>query len=74
MEKMLERLQQLPESLQQEALQYLEDFLDKHLESKRIEKQHPAAKFYGICADDPIALDESGIDISLDDDMVGVFD
>jgi hypothetical protein len=74
MEQVLERLQQLPEALQQEALQYLEGFVARHTAVEPIGQEHPAAKFYGICADDPIALDHAGIDASLDDDMVGAFD
>jgi hypothetical protein len=74
MEQVLERLQELPEALQQEALHYLEGFVAQHTSIKRVGKEHPAAKFYGICADDPIALDQAGIDASLDDDMVGAFD
>ncbi|MBD1926427.1 hypothetical protein H6F74_09225 [Trichocoleus sp. FACHB-90] len=31
-------------------------------------------QFYGICADDPIILDDSGISESLDDDLAGAFD
>lgn len=31
-------------------------------------------QFYGICADDPIVLDDSGILESLDDDLAGAFD
>ncbi|UBF28711.1 hypothetical protein K9N68_13200 [Kovacikia minuta CCNUW1] len=31
-------------------------------------------RFYGICADDPIVLDDSGIAESLDDDLTGAFD
>lgn len=30
--------------------------------------------FYGICADDPIIIDDGGISESLDDDMAGAFD
>ncbi|MBW4693100.1 MAG: hypothetical protein KME27_15210 [Lyngbya sp. HA4199-MV5] len=30
--------------------------------------------FYGICADDPIILDDGGISESLDDDLAGAFD
>lgn len=30
--------------------------------------------FYGICADDPIILDEQGISEALDDDLTGAFD
>ena len=32
------------------------------------------ADFYGICADDPITLDEGGISEALDDELVGAFD
>jgi hypothetical protein len=31
-------------------------------------------RIYGICADDPIAIDDDGILEALDDDMEGVFD
>ncbi|MDX2245053.1 MAG: hypothetical protein NW224_30620 [Leptolyngbyaceae cyanobacterium bins.302] len=31
-------------------------------------------RFYGICADDPIILDDCGISESLDDDLAGAFD
>ena len=31
-------------------------------------------QFYGICADDPIVLDNCGISESLDDDLAGAFD
>jgi hypothetical protein len=31
-------------------------------------------QFYGICADDPIILDDQGISESLDDDLAGAFD
>lgn len=30
--------------------------------------------FYGICADDPMVLDDLGISESLDDDLTGAFD
>jgi hypothetical protein len=29
---------------------------------------------YGICADEPIVLDDAGISESLDDELVGAFD
>ncbi|MEQ8971803.1 MAG: hypothetical protein RIE73_15575 [Coleofasciculus sp. C1-SOL-03] len=29
---------------------------------------------YGCCADDPIEVDNLGVDDSLDDDLIGVFD
>jgi hypothetical protein len=32
------------------------------------------ADFYGICADDPITLDEQGISEALDDELAGTFD
>lgn len=32
------------------------------------------ADLYGICADDPISLDESGIDDALDEDLAGAFE
>jgi hypothetical protein len=31
-------------------------------------------RFYGICADDPIILDDRGISENLDDDLAGAFD
>jgi hypothetical protein len=31
-------------------------------------------QFYGICADDPIVLDDLGISENLDDDLAGAFD
>lgn len=31
-------------------------------------------RIYGICADDPIVIDDEGISEALDDDMEGVFD
>lgn len=30
--------------------------------------------FYGICADDPIILDDQGISEALNDDLTGAFD
>lgn len=32
------------------------------------------ADLYGICADDPISIDESGISDALDEDLAGVFE
>jgi hypothetical protein len=32
------------------------------------------ADFYGICADDPIVVDDFGVSASLDDDLEGAFD
>lgn len=34
----------------------------------------PLEQLYGICADDPIVIDEGGVSESLDDDLVGAFD
>ena len=31
-------------------------------------------QFYGICADDPIVIDDRGVSESLDDDLAGAFD
>ena len=31
-------------------------------------------QFYGICADDPIVIDDLGVSESLDDDLAGAFD
>ena len=31
-------------------------------------------QLYGICADDPIILDDQGISEALDDDLAGAFD
>jgi Protein of unknown function (DUF2281) len=35
MEQVLEQIQQLPESLQQEALHYLEDFVARHTQPQK---------------------------------------
>lgn len=32
------------------------------------------AQLYGICADDPIGIDEQGVSETLDDDLAGAFD
>ncbi|MDL5056251.1 hypothetical protein [Geitlerinema calcuttense] len=34
----------------------------------------PLESLYGICADDPIILDDEGISEALDDDLTGAFD
>ena len=31
-------------------------------------------QFYGICADDPMVIDDRGVSESLDDDLAGAFD
>ncbi len=53
----LEQIQQLPASAQQEALRYIKALVAKHIPidpaeiPDTMEKQHPLAKFYG-CIDD----------------------
>ncbi|BAU10990.1 unknown protein [Leptolyngbya sp. NIES-3755] len=37
------------------------------------ETDNSLEQLYGICADNPIVIDEEGISESLDDDMVGAF-
>lgn len=37
-------------------------------------KPQSLEQFYGICADDPIVLDNQGISEHLDDDLAGAFD
>lgn len=32
------------------------------------------ADLYGICADDPISIDDGGIDDALDEDLAGAFE
>jgi len=32
------------------------------------------ADLYGICADDPISIDDGGIDNTLDEDLAGAFE
>jgi len=32
------------------------------------------ADLYGICADDPISIDDRGVDDALDEDLVGAFE
>jgi hypothetical protein len=34
----------------------------------------PLEALYGICADDPIVLDDGGISEAFDDDLTGAFD
>jgi hypothetical protein len=63
MEQVLQRLQQLPEALQQEALHYLEDFVAQHtaVEPNSVDgKTHPAAEFYGCIADDTFIRQPQG--------------
>ena len=44
------------------------------LVSKAIQPERSLADFYGVCADDPIVVDDEGISAALDDDMEGFFD
>ena len=32
------------------------------------------ADLYGVCADDPISIDDDGVNDNLDEDLVGVFE
>jgi hypothetical protein len=54
------------------------DAAEKHDRTSEVdERGWPIGFFeriYGICADDPIVIDDGGIDDALDDDMEGVFD
>ncbi|MEB3292346.1 MAG: DUF2281 domain-containing protein [Synechococcales bacterium] len=49
----LEQIQRLPASAQQEALRYIEALVAKYIPAQQSEiaNQHPLAKFYG-CIDD----------------------
>lgn len=55
---------------------------DRDIEVMVIYQPVPAAKtavlsladLYGICADDPISIDEMGVSDTLDEDLVGAFD
>jgi len=80
LEKAVSTMRQLPVEKQQEALNFIE-FLVFKLGDRQIKYDHsltPARlsleNLYGICADDPIVLDDSGISESLDDELVGASD
>ncbi len=80
LEKAVSTLQQLSTEKQQEALSFIE-FLASKLGDRQIKYDYPLTSarrslenLYGICADDPIVLDGSGILESLDDELVGAFD
>jgi hypothetical protein len=63
MEQVLEQLQQLPEALQREALDYLEGFVALHTAGEPHPlpgKVHPAAEFYGCIADDTFIRQPQG--------------
>jgi hypothetical protein len=80
LEKVMRTMQQLPVEKQQEALNFVE-FLafqvgNCQIKSDRalIPVNHSLESLYGICADDPILVDDSGISEGLDDELVGDFD
>ena len=80
LEKAVSTMQQLPIEKQQEVLSFIE-FLVFKLGDRQVKDDYlliPAKRslenLYGICADDPIILDDSGISESLDDELVGAFD
>ena len=80
LEKAVSTMQQLPIEKQQEVLSFIE-FLVFKLGDRQVKDDYlliPAKRslenLYGICADDPIVLDDSGVSGSLDDELVGAFD
>jgi hypothetical protein len=80
LEKAVSTMQQLPIEKQQEALSFIE-FLVFKLSDHQIKYDYSLTSarrslenLYGICADDLIVLDGSGITESLDDELVGAFD
>ena len=80
LEKAVSTMQQLPIEKQQEALNFIE-FLVFKMGDRQVKDDYlliPVKKslenLYGICADDLIVLDDSGISESLDDELVGAFD
>lgn len=68
----LAELMPLVEGLSQADRQQLMRFLS--IQQPEIVVERSIADCYGICADDPIILDDRGIAEALDDDMVGAFD
>jgi hypothetical protein len=66
-------LMPLVEGLSQSDRQQLMSFLAIQ-NSVTVIEQRSLADCYGICADDPIVLDNLGISEALDDEMVGAFD
>jgi hypothetical protein len=74
----LEKVRLLSPDKQQEILDFAEFLVQKSKSVSPIQtplqSERPLSDFYGICADDPIVVDDGGIDESLDDDMEGVFD
>ena len=39
-----------------------------------VASERSLAELYGVCADDPITIDEQGISEALDDELAGAFD
>jgi hypothetical protein len=75
LEKAVSTMQQLPIEKQQEALSFIEFLVFKLSDDYSLTSARRSLKnLYGICADDPIVLDGSGISESLDDELVGAFD
>jgi hypothetical protein len=80
LERAMSTMQQLPIEKQQAALNFIE-FLVFRLDDRQakhdcslIPAKRSLENLYGICADDPIVLDDSGILEGLDDELVGAFD
>jgi len=72
-------MQQLPIEKQQEALNFIE-FLVFKMGDRQVKDDYlliPARRslenLYGICADNPIVIDDSGISESLDHASIGIF-
>ncbi|WP_434686786.1 hypothetical protein [Pseudanabaena minima] len=79
LERAVSTMQQLPIEKQQEALSFIE-FLVFKLGDRQVKDDYsliPARRslenLYGICADDPIVLDDSGISESPDNASIGIF-
>jgi hypothetical protein len=74
----LEKVRSLSPDKQQEILGFAEFLLQKSQATSphqlSIQSERSLAEFYGICADDPIVIDDAGVSAELDDDMEGVFD
>jgi Protein of unknown function (DUF2281) len=74
----LEKVRSLSPERQQEILDFTEFLVQKSqvfpLGQSSDQSELSLADFYGICADDPIVIDDQGIAAELDDDMEGVFD
>ncbi len=67
LEKAVSTMQQLPIEKQQEVLNFIE-FLTFKLGDRQVKYDHSLTtarrsleNLYGICADDPIVLDDSGV-------------